>query len=62
MEGEIETQPGLLEGRAEGYFQAARAALGDERPELVLLAARGSSDNAGALRGGIWSRSTWASR
>ncbi len=47
MESEIEAQAGLLRGASEGYFESARAALGGgEPPELVLLAARGSSDNA----------------
>lgn len=46
MEREIEAQAGLLPPLASEYATAARAALEGVRPELVLLVARGSSDNA----------------
>lgn len=46
MEREIEAQAGLLPPLAAQYETSARAALDGLRPELVLLVARGSSDNA----------------
>lgn len=46
MEAEIQEQPKMLAGRCKAYFQGALAALSQCRPEVILLAARGSSDNA----------------
>lgn len=46
MEREIEAQAGLLLPLASRYEETARAALTSVHPELVLLVARGSSDNA----------------
>jgi glutamine---fructose-6-phosphate transaminase (isomerizing) len=46
MEREICEQPYLLATHGSGYYNAAQAAIGQLRPEMVVLAARGSSDNA----------------
>ncbi|AIE87295.1 glutamine--fructose-6-phosphate transaminase [Fimbriimonas ginsengisoli Gsoil 348] len=50
MEQEIREQPDLLAKNAAGYFESAREAtrqaVGDRGFDMVLLAARGSSDNA----------------
>lgn len=46
MEREIAEQPAVLNGQAAGYYDHLRAAIGDAKPEMVLLAARGTSDNA----------------
>lgn len=46
MECEIRAQAELLPSLAERYREAAQRTVGDLRPELVLLVARGSSDNA----------------
>ena len=46
MEREIGAQARLLARVSPGYAESARAAVGGLRPELVLLVARGSSDNA----------------
>ena len=46
MRAEIEAQPELLRAAVGSYGNAARAALDGVAPELILLAARGSSDNA----------------
>ena len=39
-------QPRLLESRAESLFEQARASLSKEKPQLIVFAARGSSDHA----------------
>lgn len=46
MEREIAEQPAVLNGQAAAYFDQLRRAIGDAKPEMVLLAARGTSDNA----------------
>jgi glucosamine--fructose-6-phosphate aminotransferase (isomerizing) len=46
MELEIREQPQVLRGASQKYFEVAQAAIGNERFEMVLLVARGSSDNA----------------
>lgn len=46
MEGEIREQPGLLARASATYFSSLRRSLEGCRPEVVVLAARGSSDNA----------------
>lgn len=46
MEQEVRSQPQLLAENCEGYFEQAQRGLGDTEPEMVLLVARGSSDNA----------------
>src|SRR5579872_1011344 len=46
MQAEIREQPKALAKNAEAYMLAAEAALGAQKFDLVLLAARGSSDHA----------------
>jgi len=46
MEAEIREQPRVLAEQAEAYLATSRAALAGKEFDLVLLAARGSSDNA----------------
>ena len=46
MEAEIRRQPEVLRHGAQSYSEAARGALEGKEFEVVLLAARGSSDNA----------------
>lgn len=46
MEAEIREQPEVLARGAEAYSEVLRAALDGKRFDMVLLAARGSSDNA----------------
>jgi glucosamine--fructose-6-phosphate aminotransferase (isomerizing) len=46
MEREIREQPEVLQRNAVDYFDAARSAVAGQKFEMVLLAARGSSDNA----------------
>jgi glucosamine--fructose-6-phosphate aminotransferase (isomerizing) len=46
MEAEIMEQPEMLRAQAPRYETELRAFLGQTRPQLVVLAARGSSDNA----------------
>lgn len=46
MEREIREQPVVLARGAESYFEPLRRAVGGHEFEMVLLAARGSSDNA----------------
>ncbi len=46
MEREIREQAELLPRLAEGYLTTARAAVAKTDPQMVLLVARGSSDNA----------------
>lgn len=46
MEAEIRAQPGVLADGAGRYFRELSAALGGRSFEMVLLVARGSSDNA----------------
>jgi glutamine---fructose-6-phosphate transaminase (isomerizing) len=46
MEREIREQPEALRRSANGYFKAAEDALKDRHFDMVLLAARGSSDHA----------------
>lgn len=46
MEREIREQPEILAENCNGYFQQAKDYLAEAKPEMVLLAARGSSDNA----------------
>ena len=43
---EMREQPILLESRAESLFEQARVSLSSERPQLIVFAARGSSDHA----------------
>ncbi|QYK59544.1 MAG: SIS domain-containing protein [Fimbriimonadaceae bacterium] len=46
MEQEIREQPSLLRAQASRYEDELRSAMGGLRPQLVVLAARGSSDHA----------------
>lgn len=46
MEREIREQPGVLATNCGRYFEEAKVAVGGLAPELVVLVARGSSDNA----------------
>src|SRR4051812_13237854 len=46
MEREIREQPEALARVAAPYYQRLRAAVSDRKIEMVLLAARGSSDHA----------------
>lgn len=46
MEAEMRAQPAVLAAGAERYHSELKAALGDREFEMVLLVARGSSDNA----------------
>lgn len=46
MESEVRAQPQLLASNCERYFNEAQFGLGSVEPEMVLLVARGSSDNA----------------
>jgi glutamine---fructose-6-phosphate transaminase (isomerizing) len=46
MEREITEQPRLLCGHSERYYDTLRSILDGVKPDLILLVARGSSDNA----------------
>ncbi len=46
MEREIREQPEVLRANVRSYFDQVRDYLGSIQPEMVLIAARGSSDNA----------------
>ncbi|MFZ4506683.1 MAG: SIS domain-containing protein [Fimbriimonas sp.] len=46
MESEIREQPGILAAQADSYLRAAQSALAGKSFDMILLAARGSSDNA----------------
>lgn len=46
MEAEIRQQPALFSAHSASFFEQFSAALGGKRFDMVLLAARGSSDNA----------------
>jgi glucosamine--fructose-6-phosphate aminotransferase (isomerizing) len=46
MEQEILDQPRILREQGTGYFETAKQALGGKTFEMILLAARGSSDHA----------------
>src|SRR5579859_5018141 len=46
MEAEMREQPALLRSNWPEYDRAAASYLGGRKPEMVLLVARGSSDNA----------------
>jgi glucosamine--fructose-6-phosphate aminotransferase (isomerizing) len=46
MEREIADQPAVLSSQTGRYFEELRATFGGFRPEMALLAARGTSDNA----------------
>jgi glucosamine--fructose-6-phosphate aminotransferase (isomerizing) len=49
MEREIREQPKVLQSNANRYYEIVKEAFGDQQFDLVLLAARGSSDNAALL-------------
>lgn len=46
MEREIREQPAVLAANVDSYFDQVAGSLRDMKPEMVLIAARGSSDNA----------------
>ncbi|MBN8689759.1 MAG: SIS domain-containing protein [Armatimonadetes bacterium] len=46
MESEILSQPDLLASRSSGYLDQLSSMVGGQKYEMVLIAARGSSDNA----------------
>lgn len=46
MEREMREQPQVLQSNAQSYLQSAEEAIRKQKPKMILLAARGSSDNA----------------
>lgn len=46
MEREMRQQPEILRRNSNNYFESAKASISSTRPKMILLAARGSSDNA----------------